>query len=141
MSEAVSCVLMYADGTFWQEGKCTGARMDAAMALANDVRMAKKPGKLPHFIRDWRKHRNLTLERLADRVGSTHATLSRIERYKLPYGEPLLEAIADALGTTADAILKGPPGARDELQEVIDQLTPEKQRSAVAIIRALKDAA
>ena len=50
------------------------------------------------FIRNWRAHRNLTLAQLAQRIGTTHATLSRIERGLQPYNQPLLEALAEARG-------------------------------------------
>jgi transcriptional regulator with XRE-family HTH domain len=51
------------------------------------------------FIRQWRKHRGYNLEQLAEMVGITHASLSRIERGLQPYGQALLEALAEALST------------------------------------------
>jgi transcriptional regulator with XRE-family HTH domain len=39
----------------------------------------------------------MTLEYLAERVGTTHATLSRLERGIFPYGQEMLERIAQVL--------------------------------------------
>lgn len=49
------------------------------------------------FIKQWRKHRKLSQERLAERVGVTHGTLSKIERGLRPYNQRLLEALAQEL--------------------------------------------
>ena len=52
----------------------------------------RSPGK--NYIRAWRRKEGLSLERLAERIGTSHATLSRVER-----GIAALErrAIVDAL--------------------------------------------
>ena len=64
------------------------------------VTSRQKPTLPKNYIREWRKFRgNLTLERLADRVGTSHATLSRIERGLQPWNETLLRAISEALDT------------------------------------------
>lgn len=51
----------------------------------------------------------MTLEALAEAVGTTKANLSRIETGKQGYTQDGLEAIADALGThTATLLTRGP---------------------------------
>jgi transcriptional regulator with XRE-family HTH domain len=61
------------------------------------------------FIREWRKHRGLTLEQLADRIGTTHASLCRIERGRQPHTQGLFEAIAEALRVEpADLLTRDP---------------------------------
>jgi transcriptional regulator with XRE-family HTH domain len=69
----------------------------------------RKPRKT--YIREWRKHHNLTLEKLVDRldtmfgVRTTTATLSRTENGRQEYTQHLLEALADALQCDpADAV-------------------------------------
>lgn len=57
------------------------------------------------YIREWRKHRGLTLDRLASRIPMTHGNLSKIERGLLPYNQPMLEAIAVALSTDVPSLL------------------------------------
>lgn len=76
--------------------------------------MGRKPQRLNKkhrrtFIKEWRKSRGLTLTQLADRTGSTHATISRLERGLQPYGQELLEAIAKELQTEPAVLLSMPP--------------------------------
>jgi transcriptional regulator with XRE-family HTH domain len=89
------------------------------------------------FIRQWRKHRNLTLAQLADRVGTTHATLSRIERGIQPYNQPLLEAIADALGTDPASLLMRNPEDPEGIWTLLDNAEPALRRQLVAIAQTL----
>ena len=57
----------------------------------------------PHYLREWRKHRSLTQEQVIDRLiaqdnaqlPQTSASLSRLETGKQPYGERILEALAE----------------------------------------------
>lgn len=53
--------------------------------------------KRPTFIRAWRQHRQLTLERLAERIDVTAGALSQLERGDVSYTQPMLEALADAM--------------------------------------------
>lgn len=90
--------------------------MDALFCAVHDAYMArkeKKPSQPKHFIKKWRKFRGYTLETLAADIGSTHATISRIERGKSPYNEDILEKLAWALKCTpADLLASDPSKAR-----------------------------
>lgn len=105
-------------------------------------RMAKsKPKKFDvTYIRDWRKHRNLTLERLASRVGMTTSNLSKIERGAQAYTQPALEALAKALSCGPGDLITRPPGARSDLGALIESLDPELKKQAITVIEALKKA-
>jgi transcriptional regulator with XRE-family HTH domain len=85
------------------------------------------------FIRKWRTHRGLTLAQVADRVGTTHATLSRIERGVQPYNQPLLEAIADALQTEAASLLMRDPTDPEALWTILDRASPSERKQIRAI--------
>ncbi len=79
------------------------------------------------FIREWREHREMTLEALAEAVGEkiggmTHASLSRIERGLQPYSQPILEAIAEALDTKPAILLTRDPNDRDGVWAVWDMV-------------------
>lgn len=92
--------------------------------------MGKKKRDPGHYIRAWRKSvEGLTLEKLADRIGTTHATLSRIERGKLPYSQPLLEALAEAIGTTPASLIMRSPGD-DRLWDILDGVPPAERENA-----------
>ena len=90
----------------------------------------------PTYIRAWRLYRGLTLEQTAERVGTsvggfTHASLSRIERGLQPYSQPILEALADALGTDAASLLMRDPLQAEEIWSLWDQAKPGERRLIV----------
>ena len=92
--------------------------------------MAATQHRIGHHLRAWRKASGLTLEQAADRVARvsearadldayarpmsmTHATLSRIERGRLPYNQALLEILAEVYRTDrASLIMRDPPPTR-----------------------------
>ena len=79
------------------------------------------------FIAEWRVHMGLTQQQLADRLETTHVTISRWETRKRQPNLSAQEAIAEALGIdvtdlrrhpnqpSADALLRGQP------PEVVEQ--------------------
>lgn len=94
------------------------------------------------FIRQHRESQGLTLERLADRVGEktggmSHATLSRIERGLQPWSQPVLEAIAEALGTDVVSLLIRDPKDPDAIWSIWDQAKPAERKMIVDIARTI----
>jgi transcriptional regulator with XRE-family HTH domain len=62
-----------------------------------------------HFIREWRKHRGLTQDQLAERVGISRPQLSKIEKGKRKYDQAFLEAAAEELRCDpADLLVRNP---------------------------------
>ena len=113
--------------------------------LAHDMHMTKRVvgrfrAEKRHrrtFIREWRLSRGLTLEQLAERIGITHASLSRIERGLQPYSQPLLEALADALQTEPASLLMRNPSDPEGIWSVWDQAKPGERRQIVEIAKTL----
>ena len=91
----------------------------------------------PTFIRQWREHRGLTLEQLAARIGTTHASLSRVERGLQPYNQPLLEAVANALQTDAASLLMRNPADPDGIWSIWDKAKSGERRQIVEIAKTL----
>ena len=91
----------------------------------------------PTFIRQWREHRQLSLERLADRLGTTKASLSRIERGLQPYSQPLLEALAEALACAPADLLMRNPADPDGIWSIWDNISEVDRPRAVAVLRAM----
>lgn len=89
------------------------------------------------FIRQWRESAPLTLERLADRIGSTHATLSRIERGLLPYSQPMLEALANALNTDPASLLIRDPRDPEGIWSIWDKAAPGERRMIVDLAKTV----
>jgi transcriptional regulator with XRE-family HTH domain len=63
---------------------------------------------LPH-LRAWRLHHGLTQDQLAERAGVQQSTVYRLEVLGLSAHRPTVRVLADALGTTVDDLLAGPP--------------------------------
>lgn len=115
--------------------------------MHNDVmpKIPKIPFR-PTFIRQWRQHRNLSLEQLAERVAEytgksmTHATLSRIENGKIGYTQRILEAIAHSLlCEPADLIMRNPLD-KSAPWSILDQMKkadPDTRAKIAAVIEAL----
>jgi transcriptional regulator with XRE-family HTH domain len=107
---------------------------------SRDTLCMAKTAKAPHFIRQWRKHRGLTLEALAERVHMTHGNLSRIERGEVPYNQVLLERLAEELRCEpADLIVRDPsdPGG---LWSIWDRLTPPQREQGAGLLRVIAGA-
>jgi transcriptional regulator with XRE-family HTH domain len=96
------------------------------------VKARFKTGHPRHFIREWRKFRGLTLERLAERIDVTAGAVSQLERGDTNYTQPMLEALADALQTTPGALVSWPPEKDPNLQATM----PSGPKS---VLRALAD--
>lgn len=90
-------------------------------------------------VRQWREYRNLTQEALAERVGVSHGTISRLENGRIAYTQRLLEAIADALRCTPADLLMRDPTDPEAIWSIWDNLTPPLRRQAVALLSALKN--
>jgi transcriptional regulator with XRE-family HTH domain len=93
-----------------------------------------------HRIREWRKHRGLTQEQLAERIGIARSYLTKIERGSRRYDQPFLEAAAEALRCGPADLINIDPTAPDGLWSVWEQLTAPERAQAVAVIRALHGA-
>lgn len=63
----------------------------------------------PHFVAEWREFRGLTGQDLADKLGTTKASISRIENLRTAYNQDTLEPIADALGVHVSTLLSRAP--------------------------------
>lgn len=99
-----------------------------------------------NYIREWRKHRGLSLDRLVDRLTDpsaedafiTKTSLSRIETGKQPYSQPLLEAIAVALDCTpADLIMRNPLDT-EAPWSIWETLEPAQREQAIQMLRVIQ---
>jgi transcriptional regulator with XRE-family HTH domain len=114
------------------------------MYMAKKVTPRFRPQYRRTFIRQWRKHRGITLEQLSERLeainpalGSTHASLSRIENGKQPYSQGLLEAIAEALATDVASLIMRDPSDPEGIWSVWDHAKPGERRMIVDIARTV----
>lgn len=76
-------------------------------------------------------------------MGSTAATISRIERSLQPYSQDLLEALAAALQCEpADLVALSPP-SKDQLElwTVIRSMPDEQRQQAIRVVKAMAQVA
>jgi transcriptional regulator with XRE-family HTH domain len=79
------------------------------------------------LIREWRTHRQLTLEDLGERAGMTASHLSMLENGERGYTQDTLERIARALATDPASLLGRHPAAAAPLWEIIERSTPAQR--------------
>jgi transcriptional regulator with XRE-family HTH domain len=84
----------------------------------------------PHFLREWREHRDMTLEFVGEAVGMSHAQLGRIERRLQKYNQELLEALADLYRTDPASLIMRDPTKEDAMWSLWDQ-AKEGQRQEI----------
>jgi transcriptional regulator with XRE-family HTH domain len=91
-----------------------------------------------HFIREWRKHKGLSQDQLAERIGMNRAYLSKIESGKRRYDQPFLEAAAEVLQCEpADLIIRDPRDP-DGIWSIWDQLKPVERSQVVEIAKTIR---
>jgi transcriptional regulator with XRE-family HTH domain len=98
-----------------------------AMENSDEIKQRRQPT----FLRQWRKHRALSQEEAADRIGVKQGTLSKVERGELPYNQDFLERVALAYGCEPEDLLSVNPLKPDPLRLVVSDL-----RKAPADVRA-----
>lgn len=100
-------------------------------------RVGNPKNRLRHFIREWRQHRGLTQEMLADRLETTKANISRIENRKQGYTQDFLEACAEALGTEASSLITRDPTDPEGIWSIWNQAKPGERRQIIEIAKTL----
>ena len=97
----------------------------------------REPRYRPTFLRQWRKHRGLTLKQLAEAIGTTHASLSRVECGKQPYSQAMMEAAAERLSIDVASILMRNPEDSEAIWSIWDQAKPGERRMIIDIARTI----
>ena len=89
------------------------------------------------FFKQWRKHRQLTQERLADRLDTSIASVSRIESGRQPYTQDYLEALAVALQTDAASLLMRDPSEPENIWSIWDNAKQGERKKIVEMARSI----
>lgn len=110
--------------------------MAAVLAFVHHRHMAGRTTN-KHFLREWRQHRGYSLERVAEAVGMTHASLSRIERGLQQPRDELLVLLADYYQTEPASLRMRDPTEPDSLWTIYDQLTPVQRRQVTEIAKTI----
>lgn len=93
------------------------------------------------FLREWRTHRGLTQERLAERLGTSKGHISDLEVGRRRYNQDQLEALAAALDCEpADLLIRNPANS-EAVWSIWERVPPTKRDDALKILAALADEA
>jgi transcriptional regulator with XRE-family HTH domain len=90
-----------------------------------------------HFIKEWRKFRQLNQEQLAERIGTSVASVSRIESGKQPYTQDFLEAAAGVLNTSPGSLVMRNPEGDDALWTLWEQAQPGERQQLIEMARVI----
>lgn len=91
------------------------------------------------YVRAWRKFRDLTLEKLAERVGVTAGALSQLERGEVNYTQPMLEALAEELGCAPADLIMRDPKVGAALHLVWNRIPTQDKPKALRMLEAFAD--
>lgn len=81
----------------------------------------KRTARRRTFFRQWREHRGLTQEQLAERLETSVASISRLESGTQPYTQDVLEALAEELHTDPASLLMRDPTDPEAIWSLWDQ--------------------
>lgn len=100
-------------------------------------------GMRKNYIRKWRKHRKLTLQKLADRMEKepgvpvmSFVNLGKIERNEQSPTLEQLHFIAAALGVTVTQLIEDDPEIHGEVHDLMKALDDRERDRVVQIIKA-----
>lgn len=105
--------------------------------MSTKIAYRTKRARRRTFIREWREHRGLTQEQLADRLDTSVASISRIETGTQPYTQDTLEALADALMTDPASLIMRNPSDPDAIWSLWERAKPGERKMIVDIARTV----
>jgi transcriptional regulator with XRE-family HTH domain len=91
------------------------------------------------YIREWREHRELTQQQLADRLDTDKGTISRYERGHRRLDGVVLQDLAYALDVDVPDLYRHP--AQPSADALLRDASPQLVSNVISIIEALKRAA
>lgn len=102
----------------------------------------KRPAPTPRYrwyLREWRKHRNLSQERLAGMVGYTQGMISQLEKNTVDYTATHLIRLSAALECSIRDLLFRPPTVEEDATAVLESFAePAEQRRAIEMLKTLR---
>lgn len=101
------------------------------------IAFQKKRARRRTFFKEWREHRELSQQQLADRLDTSVASISRIESGTQPYTQDVLEALADALGTDPASLLMRNPDDPEAIWSLWENAKPGQRKMIVDIARTV----
>jgi len=93
----------------------------AKSKIEDETDGARATHTVVHYIREWRIHRGLTVEGLAEAAGISGSMVSQLERGRTTYTQATLQKVAEALGVQPWKLLAAGPAEDQRLWTVVLQ--------------------
>jgi transcriptional regulator with XRE-family HTH domain len=90
-----------------------------------------------HFIKEWRKSKNWTQERLAGLVEMSTSSISQIETGEQGYSQETLERLAHVFGCEPGELLMRNPLDKNAPWSLVDSLKPANKAKVAEYIQLL----
>jgi transcriptional regulator with XRE-family HTH domain len=118
---------------------CPSVALTAPIARLTGMAPIPKPTRerRPSFLRQWRKHRGLTLETVGAEIGMDGTNLGRIEKGQVPYSQDLLEQLADMYGCEIADLLVRDPTDPEGMWSIWERAQPAQRNQIAAVAKAL----
>lgn len=136
---------------------CARWPLSGLMMARNNVRMAHND-RPKHYLRQWRESVGLSLTGVRDaaealfadrivaegeevdlgKIGLTHSTLSRIETFKVPYNQRLLEVLAEVYRTDVASLIIRNPADPEGIWSIYDQIPTPQRATALKVLSGFK---
>jgi len=101
------------------------------------IAFQKKRTRRRTFFKEWRVHRGLSQEQLADRLDTSVASISRIENGTQPYTQDVLEALAEALMTDPASLIMRNPEDPEAMWSIWDQAKKSERQLIEELARSV----
>lgn len=98
------------------------------------MRQSLSMGRQTIYLKGWRKHRHLTQEQLADRMGIDRTVISKVERGQVGYTQGFLEAAAYALQCEPGDLLIRDPSQPEAIWSIWEKIPANDRAKARAIL-------
>lgn len=97
-----------------------------------------KPEPRRYFFKEWRKHRGLTQEQLAERVGMSPSSISQLEKGRQGFTDSSLALIAEALLCEPGDLLMRNPLDTEAPWSIWENIPQTERAQAIAILRTFE---
>jgi len=115
-------------------------RIGTIVGMAHNPMLIPKAGPPRHYVREWRKERGLTQERLAERTPFSPGAISQLETGRTAYTQDMIEALAKALEVQPGDLISRNPKAEGDVVHLFNELDADKRRIALEMLKSLKRA-
>lgn len=130
---AVNSIINWNGWTLWHGSKDVPGMAKSTQTVTPRPKIQRKP----LFLRQWRKHRGLTQEVLADRAGITQGMVSQLENNESDYTGGLLLVLSDALQCDPVDLIIRDPSDSESLWTIWDQAKPGQRRQITEVAKTL----